>query len=168
MWSRPCLLMPLLLSGVLAGVGIVHAVSAQPQPTPVADPVWQHQLERESGRKIPPATGWTTIAKITEVYDGDTITVEVTRRFRVRLLDCWAPEIRTKDAEEKARGLEATAYLTALAEGREAILHVPMEGVDAAQAWSMGRILGHVWVVGDDRTLSERMVEARHATKTKN
>jgi len=31
--------------------------------------------------------------KITEVYDGDTVTVEVTLTARVRLLDCWAPEL---------------------------------------------------------------------------
>jgi endonuclease YncB( thermonuclease family) len=141
-----------LLIGLLA---ICVRADAYPQPAPCNNPA------------LPPATGWTTAARITEVYDGDTITVEVTRRFRVRLLDCWAPEIRTRDAEEKARGLEAAAYLTALAEGKDAILHVPLEGIDAAGAWSMGRILGHVWMVGDDRHLSSHMIEAGHATRTK-
>lgn len=163
----PWILLGAAVIAIVAQVNALEMASAQ-QPTPVADPAWQHQLEREAGRKIPPPSGWTTAARITEVYDGDTITVEVTRRFRVRLLDCWAPEIRTRDAEEKARGLEAASHLTALAEGRDAILHVPLEGIDAADAWSFGRVLGHVWVVGDDVSLSVRMVEAGHATKTKN
>jgi len=39
------------------------------------------------------------------VVDGDTITVELKIPVRVRLLDCWAPETRTKDAEEKKKGI---------------------------------------------------------------
>jgi len=35
---------------------------------------------------------------IVEVYDGDTITVRLTLDLRVRMLDCWTPEIRTRDA----------------------------------------------------------------------
>lgn len=151
----------LLLGDCTPGCGF-----PRPEPPPTPDPRPAVAV-RPAPWNPPPATGWTTAARITEVYDGDTVTVEVTRRFRVRLLDCWAPEIRTRDAAEKARGLQAAAFLTELAEGREAVLHVPLDGIDAAGAWSMGRILGHLWLPGDDRPLSEHMVRAGHATREK-
>ena len=40
-------------------------------------------------------------AKVVSVQDGDTITVEFSFRANIRLKDCWAPETRTKDEEEK-------------------------------------------------------------------
>ena len=48
-----------------------------------------------------PPLGLTAQCKVLDVYDGDTVTVEVRTIARVRLLDCWAPEVRTKDVAEK-------------------------------------------------------------------
>ena len=39
-----------------------------------------------------PQEGFTTKAKVTRVIDGDTVDVEITRKVRLRLKDCWAPE----------------------------------------------------------------------------
>jgi len=46
---------------------------------------------------LTPSLGWTTRASIERVIDGDTLDVTICRRVRVRLLDCWAPELRTRD-----------------------------------------------------------------------
>lgn len=106
---------------------------------------------------------------IVEVYDGDTITVRLTLDLRVRMLDCWTPEIRTRDASEKARGIAARDALSAMAPaGSAATLTVPLDGADRLDdVITLGRVLGHVTVDGDSMTLSDRMVKARHATPTK-
>jgi endonuclease YncB( thermonuclease family) len=110
--------------------------------------------------------GLTFGGKVTRVLDGDTLEVEVRRTVRIRLLGCWAPETRTRDMEEKQRGLAARAYLNDACFGRDAVVTVPMEP-DArfGEAMSMGRVLGYVAVDGSD--LSEHMVQGGHATKEK-
>ena len=41
--------------------------------------------------------------EVTDIYDGDTLWVMVRVPIKVRLLDCWAPEIKgTKGAEHQA------------------------------------------------------------------
>ena len=45
----------------------------------------------------PPEQNLTTSAVVEEVYDGDTVVVSIQKEIRVRMLDCWAPEVRTKD-----------------------------------------------------------------------
>ncbi len=115
-----------------------------------------------------PAHGWSTKCRIVEVYDGDTITVEITRRVRVRLLDCWAPEVKTTDATEKARGIASRDHLRAAVENCDATLFVPGSDRDMlGDEWTMGRVLGHVWLEGDKESLSEFQVKAGHATREK-
>lgn len=116
-----------------------------------------------------PALGWTTAAQITRVIDGDTIDVTVTRKLRVRLLDCWAPEVRTRDLAEKERGLAAKAALEALVEshGATGVLFIPTgAGQELADVLSFGRVLGkmHLPEIGN---LSQVMVGLGHAKKTK-
>ena len=122
-----------------------------------------------AGRTQPaPQPGWITRAKVVSVYDGDTLTVEVTRRMRVRLLDCWCPEVRTRDKEEKKRGLAAKAHLAELLpEGSEVVLQIP-SGTDLGKSFTFGRVLGNVWANADAASsVSEQMVESGHATATK-
>lgn len=118
------------------------------------------------GESTPPL-GVTLKCRIAEVYDGDTVTVEWTHSARVRLLDCWAPEIRTKDFAEKERGLAAKKFLQQIAEGKPAILHVPSgEANKFGDLTSMGRVLGDVWVVGNPESLAQRMRASGHAIST--
>ena len=70
--------------------------------------------------------GYTLRAKVVEVYDGDTVTVEVTHRFRCRLIDCWAPEIRGGDEEKKRAGQAAKEHLAKLIDGKDVTLFVPV------------------------------------------
>jgi endonuclease YncB( thermonuclease family) len=111
-----------------------------------------------------PAPGWTTTCRIIDVYDGDTVTVEIRKTMRVRMLDCWAPEIRGGTAESKAAGIASRDHLKGLAEGKDAVLHVPQTD-RIGEETSLSRILGHVWIDGDKQSLSERQVAAGHATK---
>ena len=116
----------------------------------------------------PPPAGLTVPCRVTEIIDGDTIEVAVTIRLRVRLLDCWAPEIRTADPDEKRRGTASREHLRKIAADRDGILHVPAAGARRLGDLStLSRTLGHVWVDGDARSLSARQVAARHATKRK-
>jgi len=64
-------------------------------------------------------------AKITSVYDGDTVTGDVDLGFGIwikkqkfRLMGIDTPEIRTKDKDEKVRGYEARDRLRELVLGK--------------------------------------------------
>ena len=121
----------------------------------------------KSSTEPAPVTGWTTHAKVVSVYDGDTITVEVTRRMRVRILDCWASEVRTRDKAEKARGIAAREHLrTLLPAGSGIVLQIPNH-TDIGKSFTFGRVLGQVWTVGGKLSIAEQMVAAGHATPTK-
>ena len=107
-----------------------------------------------------PAHGISAPCKIVEVYDGDTITVDVTLRVRVRLLDCWAPELREEGGEE------SRDHLSGLALDNDGTLYVTFDGNrTAGDAMSFNRVLGRVYLADDDKDLSARQVEAGHATK---
>lgn len=112
-----------------------------------------------------PETATTVACRVVQVTDGDTIVVEVKQLYRVRLLDCWAPEIK---GDEKEAGLQSREHLRNLIKdhGLDATLSVPWSE-DAAKSWSMGRVLGNVWLSGQDKSLSEIQVAAGMATKVK-
>ena len=115
-----------------------------------------------------PKPSWTTPAVVTRVIDGDTLDVEVRRTLRIRLLDCWAPESRTKDIEEKRRGMEAkAALLKLLAADSHVTVRIPTDGQLAmADVLSMGRFLGDVWL-SDGRRVADVLREQGHAFATK-
>ena len=96
-------------------------------------------------------------AKVVSVYDGDTITVladmgmSLFARIKVRLLGINTPEIRTKDADEKRRGLEARDYLREQILNQEVILHTVKRG-------KYGRWLGEVWKMDDQGAILSESV----------
>lgn len=123
-----------------------------------------------------PPEGLTLPGRVVEVHDGDTVTVEVTIRARVRLIDCWAPEVMTdrrvpaaEQAAAKAAGNASREYLRQMvSKSPSCKLHIPRTGDDVGDMTSMGRVLGKVWLADDaTRSVSERMVSSGHATKTK-
>ncbi|MEM8864066.1 MAG: hypothetical protein AAGF31_00805 [Planctomycetota bacterium] len=115
-----------------------------------------------------PSPGITARCKVIEVYDGDTLTVEITQRVRVRLLDCWAPEVRTKDDAEKALGLLSKENLATLAEGKAGVIHVPTGHADRADdVLTFGRALGWVWIDEHAVSLSRQQVAAGMASTVK-
>lgn len=114
-----------------------------------------------------PPKGLTTDAVVTEVIDGDTVEVEISRRVRVRLIDCWAPETR---GPERPVGLKAEAHLVKLLEESEnrVTLHIPasVDG-DIQDVFTMGRVLGHIWPAAGGDSLSKQMVRDGFACKRK-
>ena len=126
-----------------------------------------------TAHQIPPETGWTVRGVVTDCHDGDTVTISVTHKVRVRLLDCWSPEVTTdkrlpesRRAAEKAAGIAARDHLKELALGKEVVLQVPLEE-DLLKATTMGRVLGTVWLKDAGKSLNEIQVESGHATKEK-
>lgn len=91
--------------------------------------------------------GTTIRAKCIDVYDGDTITVifklygSKYYQFKIRLYGIDTPEIRTRDADEKTRGLQARDYVRSKI--LDTIITLERKGFD-----KYGRILGIVWYNG--------------------
>jgi endonuclease YncB( thermonuclease family) len=116
-----------------------------------------------------PPRGITTDAVVREVYDGDTIVVTVQTELRVRLLDCWAPEIRTRDAAEKRRGYASRDHLASLIPpGSTVRIQIPTTG-RLEDSITLGRVLARAWrdSNGDgqpDADVSAEQVRAGHAT----
>ena len=134
-------------------------------------PLWA----RKKPMQVPPK-GITTDVKVVRVVDGDTVDVEITRKIRVRLLDCYAPETRTKDSAEKIKGFESKKYLhnmltevfyndLAARKKKQVTLFIPAdEQGEIKDNFTFNRVLGRLFINGED--VSELMVEAGKATKT--
>ena len=115
---------------------------------------------------VRPEHGISVACRIVDVHDGDTVTCEITRRVRVRLLDCWAPEV---NGAEKPRGIKSRDALRAIALQKSGTLYVPTEGNDEiGDVMTFDRVLGHVWLDDDpSESLSQKQVGRGLATKTK-
>ena len=98
------------------------------------------------------------IKKIERIIDGDTIEVSISLGFnltttqRIRLKGIDAAETRTKDLEEKARGMAAKEWLEKeLSKEGEWIIETTKED-------KYGRMLGTLYLVGEPVTVNERML----------
>ena len=109
---------------------------------------------------------------VLKVVDGDTIDAEIDLGFdikvkkRIRFMGVNAPESRTKDLEEKARGLAAKDRVKALLEGCDNI-QLKAHGVG-----KFGRCLGEIMldmVDGQEKltlvSLNELLINEGHATE---
>ena len=89
------------------------------------------------------------IAEVVKVYDGDTCTCVVdlgfktSVRIKVRLLGIDTPEIRTKDLDEKKKGLETRDWLREKILGKKVLLHTKERG-------KFGRWLGMIWQIDQE------------------
>jgi endonuclease YncB( thermonuclease family) len=116
----------------------------------------------------PPPRGVTTRGVVVNIVDGDTIDFEVRYRVRIRLLDCWVPELNKGPEQERQRGRVAMLYARGLAGGKSATLFVPTQKARSMMdILTLDRVLGHVWLDGFDESLSELMVESGYASKEK-
>jgi micrococcal nuclease len=98
------------------------------------------------------------IKKFNRIIDGDTVDLDIDLGFsifvshRVRLKDIDAPEIRTLNLEEKAKGFAAKEWLEKeLSREGEWIIETFKED-------KYGRILGILYLVGDSVTINEKML----------
>ena len=104
-------------------------------------------------------------AKLDRVVDGDTcdamidlgFDIMVKKRIRFYGVDAW--ESRTRDLEEKAKGLEAKAFVKNLLENSD-------EGKFAIRSHGIGkygRVLGELFVKGHDNSVNEMLKIEGHA-----
>lgn len=114
-------------------------------------------------------------AKINLVKDGDTVNAQITINVDVRLLDCWAKELKSKDKEERKLALAAKrrlyqllfegGSLTEWPTSKTVMLNIPLNLENFAEMFTFGRVLAHVW--DDDIKVGDVLVEEGLATKNK-
>tara|TARA_Y100000593_G_scaffold14645_1_gene28098 strand:- start:1290 stop:1679 length:390 start_codon:yes stop_codon:yes gene_type:complete len=98
-------------------------------------------------------------AKLDRIIDGDTVDAVIDLGFdvsvhkRIRLAGIDTPESRTRDLEEKERGLASKARLEEMLEGGEFIL-------ESNEVGKYGRVLGTLFVEKetDDNLTSEPQI----------
>ena len=103
-------------------------------------------------------------ARLIRVVDGDTsdacidcgFIISVKKRIRFMGVDTW--ECRTRNLEEKALGLKAKAYTKEMLERNEGNFLVKSHGVG-----KYGRLLGELFVEGEETSLNELLKENGHA-----
>ena len=110
------------------------------------------------------------VTKINRVVDGDTIDVTIDLGFdldkkeRVRIAGVDTPEKRTRDLEEKALGLDATAWMKKHLEETikgedELTIRTELKG----GMGKYGRLLGWLYVGESDVSLNEQMITEGYA-----
>jgi len=121
------------------------------------------------------------VISIDKVVDGDTIDVTIDLGFdlykkeRVRIAGVDTPEKRTRNLEEKALGLDATAWIKNKLEGAvdgddDLIIRTELDG----GVGKYGRLLGWLYIGDATVSLNERMIDEGYAwaydggTKNKN
>ena len=103
--------------------------------------------------------------KLVRVVDGDTCDAMidlgfdtwVKKRIRFMGVDCW--ESRTRDLEEKKKGLAAKEYVKDLLENSDdGKFSIISHGVG-----KYGRVLGEIFVKGHEQSVNELLKENGHA-----
>ena len=103
--------------------------------------------------------------KLERVVDGDTCDALIDlgfntwakRRISFMGVDCW--ESRTRDLEEKKKGLAAKAYVKDLLENSdEGKFSIISHGVG-----KYGRVLGELFVKGHETSINQLLIENGHA-----
>ena len=103
--------------------------------------------------------------KLVRVVDGDTADAMidlgfdtwVKKRIRFKGVDTW--ESRTRDLEEKAKGLEAKAFTKDLLENSD-------DGKFSIISYGLGkygRVLGELFVKGHEKSVNDLLIENGHA-----
>lgn len=110
-------------------------------------------------------------AKIVNIHDGDTVTISITKELNIRLLDCWCPEINSKNKKEKERGLASKAFLESMLKTNDEVtVEIPIYE-NLGKSITFGRFLGYIWKdVNSDgikENISKEMVDNNFATKNK-
>ena len=104
-------------------------------------------------------------AKLLRVVDGDTcdamidlgFNTWVKKRIRFKGVDCW--ESRTRDLDEKKKGLVAKAYTKDLLENSD-------EGKFVLKSYGLGkygRVLADLFVKGHEQSVNQLLIENGHA-----
>lgn len=103
-------------------------------------------------------------AKLIRVVDGDTADVMIDlgfdvwtrQRLRFKGVDTW--EKRTRNKEEKVKGLAASAFTKEYLEKNEGVFTLQSHGVG-----KYGRVLAEIFIEGEEKSLNELLIENGHA-----
>ena len=107
-------------------------------------------------------------AEVLRVVDGDTVDVLIDcgfstfRKERVRLHGIDAPESRTRDKEEKVRGLAAKARLQELIKNTSKKVTIKTE---LDKKGKYGRILGVIWDKEKKKNFNKMLISEGHAVE---
>ena len=108
------------------------------------------------------------VKSINRIIDGDTIDVTIDLGFsinihqRIRVAGIDSPEKRTRNAAEKALGLDATDWMTKhLEDSSDLIIKTAVEG----SMGKYGRVLGWLFVGNSEVSLNEKMIAEGFAWK---
>ena len=108
---------------------------------------------------------YTYKAKLDRVIDGDTINANIDLGFditihkRIRLTGIDTPESRTRDLEEKARGLASKARLIELIGDGDFIL-------ESREVGKFGRVLGTIYTIAEESiNINDTLVEEGYAVE---
>jgi micrococcal nuclease len=107
---------------------------------------------------------YTYNAKLDRVVDGDTVDALVDlgfdtwKKVRIRMVGMDAWESRTRDLEEKKKGLAAKARLIEILEGNDGDFILVSHGVG-----KYGRCLGEIFVNPGDDSINNLLITEGHA-----
>ena len=117
------------------------------------------------GKFIIQSNMYTYKAKLDRVIDGDTIDANINLGFditihkRIRLTGIDTPESRTRDLEEKARGLASKARLIELLGEGDFIL-------ESREVGKFGRVLGTLYTISEESiNINDKLVEEGYAVE---
>ena len=102
-------------------------------------------------------------ANLVKIVDGDTLDADIDLGFsvwvrkRVRLVNIDTWESRTRDKEEKKKGLAAKARLKELIKENKNQFIITSHGLG-----KFGRVLGEIFL-DDDRNVNDILIEEGHA-----
>jgi micrococcal nuclease len=104
--------------------------------------------------------------EVTKIIDGDTLDVDIDLGFatkltkqRIRMLGIDTPESRTRDLEEKSRGLLSKEFLINLCPvGSKIRLHSHGKG-------KFGRILGEIFTPEGEVSINKQMCDEGYAVE---
>lgn len=103
--------------------------------------------------------------KVLKVVDGDTIDACIDLGFdtfvnkRIRLYGIDAPETRTRDKLEKARGKESKKFLSELIANKD---NIYLNSMDIGK---YGRVIGEIFI--DGKNINNKMVAEGHAVEAR-
>lgn len=107
--------------------------------------------------------GHRTYAKCVYVYDGDTVHVVFKMpnsgecfKWVIRLMGIDTPEMKSKNVAEKAKAQEAREFLKGRILDKIIIL-------DCLEFDKYGRLLGNIFLEGDNKSMSQLMIESGYA-----
>ena len=109
---------------------------------------------------------YTYRAKVVHIVDGDTVDLDIDlgfsvwlRKTRIRLLGIDTPECRTRDLEEKVYGMMAKDFVKdSIPVGTEVIVKTVLDNEG-----KFGRVLGEVFMLNNETSLNEQLLEAHLA-----